>query len=139
MYDSSISFGTPRYDDGSTVWTPASVHRFFPSSKTGKSYVIANILPGPVYGQTPRYPLTIAEFDTNRLCVRRDTVQVIQGLPEGAPKSRRYTNFSMYEERGTGDLVLLMPEEPKKVEFEERTRPEDMEADCIEFRVRLHG
>ena len=127
------------YDDDSTVWTPASPHRFFPSSKTGKTYLLANILPGPVYGQTPRYPLTIAEFDTNRLRVLRDTVQIIQDLPEGAPKSRRYTNFSMYEERGTGDLILLMAEQPKKVEFEEMTRPEDMEADCIEFRVRLHG
>ena len=127
------------YDDGSTVWTPASPHRFFASSKTGKSYVIANILPGPVYGQTPRYPLTIAEFDAGRVCVLRDTVQVIQDLPEGAPKSRRYTNFSMYEERGTGDLILCMPEQPKKGELEEITRAEDMESDCIEFRVRLHG
>ena len=127
------------YGDGSTVWTPASPHRFFASSKTGKSYVIANILPGPVYGQTPRYPLTIAEFDAGRVCVLRDTVQVIQDLPEGAPKSRRYTNFSMYEERGTGDLILLMPEQPKKVEMGEMTRAEDMEADCIEFRVRLDG
>ena len=127
------------YDDGSTVWTPASCSRFFPSSKTGKTYWIANILPGPVHFQIPRYPLTIAEFDTDRLCVLRDTVQVIQDLPKGAPKSRRYTNFQVYEERGTGDLILCMPEQPKKGELEEITRAEDMESDCIEFRVRLHG
>ena len=140
--DAGMTWSEPTpllYDDGTTVWTPASPHRFFTSSKTGKTYLLANILPGPVYGQRPRYPLTIAEFDTDRLCVLRDTVQIIQDLPKGAPKSRRYTNFNMYEERGTGDLILHMAEQPKKVEFEDMTRPEDMEADCIEFRVRLRG
>lgn len=127
------------YEDGGTVWTPASPHRFHMSTKTGRTYVLANILPGPVYGQTPRYPLTIAEFDTDRLCVLRDTVQVIQDLPEGAPESRRYTNFSMYEERGSGDLILQMPEQPKDVEFEAMTKPEDFTADCIRFRIEISG
>ena len=117
--------------------TPASPHRFFTSSRTGKAYVIANILDGPVYAQTPRYPLCIAEFDTDRLCVIRDSVVVIQDLPEGAPKSRRYTNFDMYEERGSGNLILTMPEQPKKVDFEDMTRAEDFEADCIQWRVRF--
>ena len=127
------------YEDGGTVWTPASPHRFYLSSKTGRTYVLANILPDPVRGQTPRYPLTIAEFDTDRLCVLRDTVQVIQDLPEGAPESRRYTNFSMYEERGSGDLILQMPEQPKDVEFEAMTKPEDFTADCIRFRIEISG
>ena len=90
-----------------------------------------------MFGQTPRYPLSIAEFDVEIRRVIRDSVQVIQDLPEGAPKSRRYTNFSMYEERETFDLILRMAEQPKHVEFEEMTRAEDFEGDCIQFRIRL--
>ena len=125
------------YDDGETVWTPASVHQFYRASSSGKTYVLANILPEPVYGQTPRYPLSIAEFDTGRLCVIRDTVRVIQDLPEGAPDSRRYTNFGMYEDRETGELVLLMPEQPRDVDFAAMTSPEDFTSDCLEFRIRI--
>jgi hypothetical protein len=138
--DGGLTWSRPTplvYDDGQTVWTPASVHRFFPSSVTGKTYLLANILPGPVHAQTPRYPLAIAEFDTERLCVLRDTVQVIQDLPPGAPKERRYTNWGMYEERGSGDLILTMPEQPKFMDFSAMTRPEDFTADCIRFRVRV--
>lgn len=125
-----------RYEDGATVWTPAAVHRFVPSSRNGKTYLLTNILPGPVYHQTPRYPLTIAEFDVVRCRVLRDTVQVIQDLPPGAPVDRRYTNFGLYEERGTGDLILHLPEMPRTKNFEEML-PEDFGSDCIQFRVQL--
>ena len=138
--DGGLTWSEPTplvYDDGETVWTPASVHRFFPSSKTGKTYLLANILPAPVHAQTPRYPLTIAEFDTERCCVLRDTVEVIQDLPEGAPTERRYTNWGQYEERGTGDLILTLPEQPKHMDFSAMTRPEQYTADCIRFRIRL--
>ena len=138
--DGGMTWSEPsplEYKDGSTVWTPSSPHRFYRSSETGKTYVVANFLPGPVFGQTPRYPLSIAEFDVENRHVIRDSVEVVQDLPEGAPKSRRYTNFSMYEERESLDLILQMEEQPKHVEFEEMTRAEDFEADCIQFRIRL--
>ena len=125
------------YDDGETVWTPASVHRFFLSSKTGKTYLLANILEAPVYHQKPRYPLCLAEFDIRGVCVLRDTVEVIQDLPPGAPAERRYTNFSMHEERGNLDLILVMPEQPRDVNFTEMARPEEFTADCFAWRVRL--
>jgi len=126
-----------RYDDGEIVHTPASLSTFFRSTKTGKTYFLANILPAPVHRQTPRYPLAIAEFDTDRCRILRDTVQTIQDLPPGAPTERRYTNWGMYEERGTGDLILTLPEQPKSVDFSAMTRPEDFTADCLWYRVRL--
>jgi len=125
------------YEDGSTVWTPASVHSFFTSSKTGKTYVLANILDHAVHAQTPRYPLTIAEFDTTGCRVLKKTVRVIQDLPPGAPVERRYTNWGFYEERGTGDLVMLLPEQPKYMNFSDMKRPEDYTADCLRYRIRL--
>ncbi len=127
------------YEDGETVWTPASMHQFFSSSKSGKTYLLANVLPGPVHSQMPRYPLNIAEFDRERLCVIRDSVQVIQDLPEGAPEERRYTNWGSYEERGSGDLIMTLPEQPKHANFTEMTRPEEFTADCLRYRIRIEG
>lgn len=125
------------YADGTPVWTPASVHRFFVSSRTGKSYLIANVLPGPVYGQTPRYPLCIAEFDTARAVVLKGSVQVIQDRPADAPVDRRYTNFGEYEDRETGDLVLLLPEHPQHKNYADLTDPADYTGDCLIYRIVL--
>lgn len=139
-HDGGVTWSDPeplRYDDGETVWTPASVHQFFVSSVTGKTYVLANLLDEPVYAQTPRYPLAIAELDTQTCRVRRATVQVIQDLPPGAPSERRYTNWGSYEDRLTGELVLTMPEQPKHMDFSAMTKDEDYTADCIRIRIRL--
>ena len=138
--DGGMTWSAPTpavYDDGETAWSPASPNLFFVSSVTEKTYVLANFLPGPVYGQMPRYPLSIAEFDTDGACVVRDTLEVIQDLPEGAPETRRYTNFSMYEDRETGELVLQMPEQPKLMGFEEMTKPEDFVSDNVQWRIRF--
>lgn len=136
--DGGMTWSAPeplRYDDGGQVWTPASLHGFFVSSKTGRAYLLANLLDAPVYGQCPRYPLCIAEFDRAQCRVLRTTRQVIQDLPPGAPTDRRYTNWGQYEERRTGDLILLMPEQPKRMNYAEMRKPEDMTSDCVRFRI----
>jgi hypothetical protein len=140
--DGGITWSSPeplRYDDGGIVWTPAAVHRFVRSGATGKTFCLANIRPGPVHDQTPRYPLHIAQFDTDRLCLLRDTVRVIQDLPPGAPVERRYTNWGGYEDRQSGEIVLTMPEQPKAINFSDMRDPVDFTADCVEFRIRLDG
>lgn len=123
------------YDDGKPVWTPASVHKFFTSSKNGRTYALGNFLDRPVHGQVPRYPLCIAELDTTKACLVRKTLTVIQDLPPGAPVDRRYTNWGQYEERGSNDLILLMPEQPAKVNFADMTTPADYTGDCLRFRI----
>jgi len=117
-----------RYDDGSMVWVPASIAAFEKDPRTGKAYWFANILDRPVTGQLPRYPLTIAEFDMSRFCIIKDSVTVIQDLPEGAPPERSYTNFGHYVDRVTGEFVLTMMEAP-------RVSEKDLTADTIRFRV----
>jgi hypothetical protein len=107
------------------------------SSVTGKTYLFANILPKPVLHQMPRYPLVMAELDTEQGCVRRNSLQVIQDLPKGAPAERRYSNWGSYEERGTGDIVLTMPEQPKSHDFTTMAHPDEFTADCYRWRVTL--
>ncbi len=127
------------YDDGTPVWVPAAISVFERDPVSGRVFWFGNIQPGPVYGQIPRYPLTMAELDTNRLCILKDTVTVIQDLPPGAPQAgdpkkgelgRRYSNFGHYVDRATGDFVLLVAEEP-------RVTWDDYWSDTIRFRIRL--
>jgi hypothetical protein len=130
-----------KYDDGTPVHVPAAIAAFERHPATGRVFWFANIQPGPVYGQLPRYPLTMAEFDTKRLCILKDSVTVIQDLPPGAPRAgdpkkgelgRRYSNFGHYVDRKTGEFVLLVAEEP-------RVSWDDYWADCIRFRIKLTG
>ena len=138
--DAGMTWSTPEplvYDDGTTVWTPASQAEFYESSKTGKTYLIANILNKPVHGQTPRYPLTIAEFDRNRRCIVRDSVQVIQDKPEGANEHVRYTNFGRYEDRKTKKLIITLAEQYRYKGWDEVEKPEDRAADCVKYEVEI--
>lgn len=130
-----------KYDDGTPVWVPAAISAFERDPVSGRVFWFANIQPGPVYGQIPRYPLTMAELDTQRLCLLRDTVTVIQDLPPGAPKAgdpkkgalgRRYSNFGHYVDRKTGKFVLLVAEEP-------RVTWEDYWSDTVRFSIQLRG
>lgn len=141
--DGGQTWTNPRplcYDDGSRVWTPASYSAFLRSPRTGKAYWFANILDQPVQAQYPRYPLVMAEFDTERLCIVKKTVSEVQGLPAGAPPcanplpttdeecGRQYTNFGFYVDRETDEFVLTMPEMPK-------VSWNDFTSDCIEWRI----
>jgi hypothetical protein len=91
--------------------------------------------------QVPRYPLTLAELDPERICTVRDSVSVIQDLPPGAPSGgpskkgdlgRRYTNFGLYLDRETNEFVLSVAEVP-------RISSDDWEGDCVRFRIRMGG
>lgn len=139
--DGGLTWSEPTtlcYDDGSPVYVPASLAGFEVEPVSGRALWIANILDHPVYAQTPRYPLCLAEFDRERLCLKRDTVAVIQDLPEGAVEAnvetnelgRRYSNFGHYVDRVTGELVLMMAEEP-------RTDWDDASADLFRWRIKL--
>jgi hypothetical protein len=97
------------FSDGGPLYSPSAYSEFIRSSKNGKWYWIGNILPAPTYGGCdPRHPLQIAELDPKTLGIKRDTVTVIQDRSTDEPPLVRYSNFRVYEERGSGDFVLLM-------------------------------
>ena len=107
---------TLKYDDGSPVFVPASIAAFERDPATGKIYWFANILDKPVYGQNPRTPLAIAEFDPGRLCLIKASVTPI--IPPGTPKPP-YSNFGHYVDRETGEFVIVPAEQiPFRVNFE---------------------
>jgi len=69
--------------------------------------------------------------------VRRNSLTTVQDLPPNAPRERRYSNWGCYEERGTGDIILTMPEQPKHTNFTEMRDPKEFTADCVRWRIVL--
>ena len=138
--DGGMTWSDPEpllYDDGTPVHTPASVSAFYDSTRTGQTYWIGNILDAPVHGQTPRYPLKLAEFDPDHTCLVKGSVRLIQGRPEGAHELVRYTNFGYYEDRKSGHLIITLPEQYRYRGWDDMEKPEDFAADCVRYTVEL--
>ena len=97
-----------RYDDGTLVHSPCSIHRFLRSTKNGRLYWFANIMPEPVTGQEPRYPLCIAEIDEEKAAVKRGSVQVLDDRRDGEPARLQISNFAVIEDRATLNFELYV-------------------------------
>jgi len=97
-----------RYDDGSRFYSPSSIHRFFRSSRNGILYWIANIVPEPPRGNSPRYPLYIAEIDEQKLAVRKDSLVMVDNRRAGEPETVQLSNWSQLEDRESLDLEIYL-------------------------------
>jgi len=54
------------------------------------------------------------------------------------PEQVRYTGWSFYEERGSGDLIMALSGQPKRMDVSSMTRSEDFTDDCLRYRIRLN-
>ncbi len=98
------------YPDASFVNSPGSYPNLFRSSKNGRVYIIANILPEPCRHCDPRYPLKIAEIDQDYFWVLPETETVIQDREQRHGKCIRFSNWRRFEDRETGNPVIFMTE-----------------------------
>lgn len=97
-----------RYDDGTSFYSPSSIHRFFRSARNGKLYWVANIVSDPPQGNGPRYPLCLAEIDEKKPAVIKDSVLVIDDRrPEDAAELQ-LSNWSQLENRETLDWEFYL-------------------------------
>ena len=74
-------------------------------SVTGKLYWFGNISSIPPAGNSPRYPLVIAEVDESSAALRRSTVTALDDRQIGQGDIQ-FSNFALLEDRVTRDLVL---------------------------------
>jgi len=95
------------YDDGTTIIVPESISRLIRSTTTGKVYWIGNIIDEHVRGCAPRNKLQIAEFDEKNITLVKDTVTIIDESPRGEGE-RNFSNFVLYEDRFSRDIIVLM-------------------------------
>jgi hypothetical protein len=97
-----------RYDDGSSFYSPSSIHSLIRSHKNGRLYWIANITEEPPSGNAPRYPLYIAEIDEGKVAVRRDSLVLIDDRRAEEPDAVQLSNFSVIENRQTLDIEIYL-------------------------------
>jgi hypothetical protein len=86
------------YPDGSLVHSPSSVASMFRSSKNGKVYMIANILPEPCRTCDPRYPLKVVEIDQNFFWALPETETTIADREPQHPRFVRFSNWQLIED-----------------------------------------
>jgi len=96
------------YSDGTSFYSPSSYHRMIRHSVTGKLYWLGNISATPPEGNSPRYPLVIAEVDEATGCLRRGSVTAIDDRQPGQGWIE-LSNFSLLEDRETHTLELYLP------------------------------
>jgi hypothetical protein len=96
------------YEDGAAFMSPSTCSAFHRSSKTGKVYWIGNISRVLPQGNSPRYPLVIAELDEETLSLRRDTVTIIDDRGPDDPSDLQLSNFKVLEQPETGRLLVYL-------------------------------
>jgi len=97
-----------RFDDGRELFSPSSysvLHRH----SSGRLYWIANIVPTRPKGNSPRYPLCLAEVDQRTLSVMRKGVIAFDTREEGEDEALQLSNFGVYEDRETHEIVVTYP------------------------------
>ena len=97
-----------RYDDGSQFYSPSSIHSFVRARKNGRLYWVANIVDRPPEGNSPRYPLYIAEIDEDRVAVRKDSLVLADWRGDDEPEEVQLSNFSVLENRETLDIEIYL-------------------------------
>jgi len=96
--------------EGDPIESPSSGSTALRSIATGRLYWIGNLCIDGVRPEAnwPRSPLVIAELSEAPLAIRRETIAVIDraGPPDGP--ATQLSNFRCYQDRATGEVVLLM-------------------------------
>ncbi|MEM3026865.1 MAG: hypothetical protein QXP19_05045, partial [Thermoproteota archaeon] len=110
--DNGRTFSEPvpwHYDNGEIFYSPASISRFFRSTKNGKAYWFGNITGPEAYGNSPRYTLIMAEVDEETGFLKKETYTLVDDRnPETESEELQLSNFSLLEDRETKSIELYL-------------------------------
>lgn len=95
------------YTDGKLFFSPASCSQLLKHSN-GNCYWIGNITPKNPQGNSPRYPLVIAEVDKQSGLLIKDTVVSVDDRLENDPVGLNLSNLMAHEDRQTGEILIHM-------------------------------
>ncbi len=117
------------FDNAEVFYSPATISHFLRSTRTGKAYWFGNITGPEAYGNSPRYPLVMAEVSEDTGFLQRETLTVIDDRdPETDSEKLQLSNFGLLENRETGDIELYLTKLG--------ARPEDMwRSDAYRYRI----
>jgi len=95
------------FDNGEVFYSPATISTLLRSEKNGKVYWIGNITGHAAYGNSPRYPLVIAEVNDRGLLIK-DSLTTIDTREEGDGPELQLSNFAILQDRETGLIELYL-------------------------------
>ncbi|MBR4867055.1 MAG: exo-alpha-sialidase [Clostridia bacterium] len=110
--DGGKTFSPPmpwHFDTREVIYSPATYSLFWKNRKNGKLYWFGNITdPTKTHGNYPRFPLCMVEVDEIWGYAKKDTLTVIDTRREGEPEDIQLSNFSLLEDRETGNFELIL-------------------------------
>jgi hypothetical protein len=97
------------YTSGEVFYSPASIARFHRWGKNGRAYWFGNITGPEAFGNSPRYPLVMAEVDEETGLLKKETLLTIDDRdPEVDSEKLQLSNFTILEDRENGRLELSL-------------------------------
>ena len=96
------------WDDGTSFYSPSSIHRLQRSRRNGRLYWCANITEAAPDANGPRYPLYLAEIDEERIAVRRSSLVLVDDRREEDSKYLQLSNFSLLEDIETDRFEIYI-------------------------------
>ena len=146
--DNGKSWSKPEplcWDDNKHIVTSRAWSQLM-RAENGKLYWTANILPDidemneemlALMERTgradPRYPIIMAEIDEDNLSLKRETATTIIDREEGETNMVRFSNFFCYNDRQTGEIIMLM----MKGYHENQPDIENMPHPAWRFRIKV--
>ena len=95
------------YSDGTSFYSPSSISILLWHT-SGDLYWFGNICLEQPKGNCPRYPLVVGRVNPDSLLLEKESVFTIDTRKEGDSDSLQLSNFCVYEDRPTGNLILHM-------------------------------
>lgn len=97
-----------RFDDGEVIYSSATVSHFIRIAGNKKLYWVGNITDHRVNGNYPRWPLQIVEVDEKYGTAKKESLTVIDTRRDWESEMVQLSNFSMLEDRETGNIELRL-------------------------------
>jgi hypothetical protein len=97
------------YSDGGEFFSPSASTDLRRNSKDGKVYWFGNLIASNANGNSPRYPLNIAEVDEALLGLVRGSLRtIVDRDPVNDTDQVQFSNFNITEDPNTGAFIIGM-------------------------------
>lgn len=135
--DQGLTWTTPApwgYTDGALFHSPSACSQLVPHS-SGRIFWVGNICAGNANGNSPRYPIVLAEVDAASGLLRRDTLSVLDDRKPGESQHLTLSNFFVREDLDSQELLLHMTRFFAREHVGNAQR--DWTADALLYRIAL--
>ena len=134
--DGGKTFTNPapwHFDDGEVIYSSATFSQFLRANSTGKLYWVGNMTGHIINGNYPRWPLNIVEVDENYGTAKKDSLTVIDTKRDWESADLQLSNFTMLEDRESGDIELWL------AKIGQYSNKEVYRAETWKYRINITG